>query len=90
MAAQRTNFTLLILLVATDVPLAAAPSDARAQRRFGTRLTFPTGNRPQGFALGDLNRDGVLDLVTANYLPTPSRCCSATPTGPGRTPAPVR
>ncbi len=56
------------MLVAAAAVLAAAPRIALAQLQFGTRLTYPTGTSPHGLALGDVNEDGIADLVTANTL----------------------
>ena len=33
---------------------------------FSTAGTYDTGSDPEGLALGDLNRDGILDVFTAN------------------------
>jgi hypothetical protein len=34
---------------------------------FAAKVDFPTGTSPATLAIGDINRDGKLDLVTANY-----------------------
>jgi FG-GAP-like repeat len=34
---------------------------------FPTQVTYPVGSNPRAIALGDFNKDGVQDLVTANY-----------------------
>jgi hypothetical protein len=33
---------------------------------FATRVDFPTGTRPEFVSIGDINRDGHLDLAVAN------------------------
>jgi hypothetical protein len=51
--------------------------------RFPTREDYGTGDSPWSAAIGDLNSDGKLDLVTANsgYGSDSSRCCWGTGTG---------
>ncbi len=34
---------------------------------FASQQTFPTGNSPESVAIGDIDGDGKLDLVTANF-----------------------
>jgi hypothetical protein len=34
---------------------------------FGAPTTYPVGSNPRAIALGDFNKDGRVDLVTANY-----------------------
>ena len=46
--------------------LAAGPS-AITQPRFLEPVEFPVGTNPDGAAAGDLNHDGSLDLVVANF-----------------------
>jgi hypothetical protein len=40
--------------------ITAAPS-------FATQVTYPTGTKPASVTLGDVNGDGRLDLITANF-----------------------
>ncbi len=47
------------VLLNTTAPGATAPS-------FAAQQTFATGNSPRSVALGDVNGDGLLDLVVAN------------------------
>ena len=47
-----------LALVALPVPLAAAP--------FAPPIQYRTGNVPELMALGDLDQDGILDVVVAN------------------------
>ncbi|GAB2710291.1 hypothetical protein GCM10011495_37870 [Hymenobacter frigidus] len=49
----------LLLALASLVPVAQAQT-------FGPRTDYPTGANPRNVALGDVNGDGRLDLVTAN------------------------
>jgi len=53
-------------------PLALAgcllPAAAGAQLSFPVRTDYANGSRPRSVALGDLNHDGFLDLVTANAI----------------------
>jgi len=44
----------------------------RGDGSFGARRSFPSGSGPLGLALGDLNRDGRPDIVTANFPRTGS------------------
>lgn len=39
---------------------------ANGRENFAEKNDFPTGTYPQGIAIGDLNGDGKLDVVTAN------------------------
>ena len=58
----------------------------RGDGTFQAQVTYAVGSCPSSVALGDVNGDGRLDVVTANYLATASRCCW----GGGRdVPAPV-
>jgi hypothetical protein len=34
---------------------------------FGAPTTYPVGSNPRAIAMGDFNKDGIVDLVTANY-----------------------
>jgi hypothetical protein len=47
--------------------LAHGPS-ATTQPRFLEPVGFPVGTNPDGAAVGDLNHDGSLDLVVANFI----------------------
>ena len=64
---RRALFTLALLagilaLVSSD---AATPS-VNIQFGFTQGATYPTGSTPTGIAIGDLNGDGVLDVVTSD------------------------
>ena len=51
-------------------------------------LILSVGQTPLSVAAGDFDRNGALDLVTANSTTAPSACCWATataPSGPGST-----
>ncbi|MBP9689799.1 MAG: VCBS repeat-containing protein, partial [Bacteroidia bacterium] len=37
---------------------------------FGSRVDFVVGNEPRGLTIGDLDNDGKLDIITANYYST--------------------
>jgi len=40
----------------------------KGSRKFAKAVTFGSGgNQPYGIAVGDLNHDGIPDLVVANY-----------------------
>ncbi len=47
------------VLFNTTIPGSTTPA-------FAARQVFATGSNPRGIAIGDLNRDGVLDLAVAN------------------------
>jgi len=50
------------------VTIAGSPRDCAATTPlFGPHLDFHTRPGPEGIAAADFNRDGALDLVTANY-----------------------
>ena len=41
---------------------------------FQAKQFFGTGSTPESVVVGDLNGDGVKDLVTADGVPTPRAC----------------
>ena len=45
--------------------------------RFAPHVDYPTGQAPNGVAVGDFNADGKSDLAVANQTATPCRCSSA-------------
>lgn len=49
-----------------DAPIAAQPLPLNGAS-FGTPTELATGSNPEGVAIGDLDGDGKLDVVTANY-----------------------
>jgi len=49
--------------------MASAGTARSAPPVFAQALTFPAGDGPRGIALGDVNRDGHLDVVVADYGP---------------------
>ena len=51
--------------------------------RFLPALAYPTGELPQGVALGDLNGDGRLDLVSADSYEDVSNDLTVILSGPG-------
>jgi len=57
---MKTILFLLLCLAVGIVP-------ARGQIRFAEKIDFPTGEGPTSIAIGDLNGDGLLDIVTSNY-----------------------
>lgn len=44
------------------------PTCAAAETWFGSPVEYSTGNGPSGIGLGDLNNDGIPDLVTAGHM----------------------
>jgi hypothetical protein len=68
MSVRRGRYMALVMFVFVALVFAATPRGALAQLQFGTRLYYGTGNSPQGLAVGDLNKDGRPDIVTADYL----------------------
>ena len=55
------GFSALVLLVSLSEPAFPYPG-------LFPGLEYPTGEAPTSIALGDLDRDGMLDVVTANFL----------------------
>jgi hypothetical protein len=49
--------------------MASAGTARSAPPVFAPALSFPAGDGPRGIALGDVNRDGHLDVVVADYGP---------------------
>ncbi len=45
-----------------------SPHMAEAKSLFNTRIDYPTGYGPHSVAIGELDGDGALDLVVANYV----------------------
>ncbi len=68
LASANNGSNTVSVLLNTTAPGAAAPA-------FANQQAFGTGSRPTSVAVGDFNGDGRLDLASANWLPTPSRCC---------------
>jgi len=60
---RSTRRTLIFLAVLAVVATALAS----AQTFMFNRADFPTGTDPKTLAVGDFNRDGVMDVVTGNY-----------------------
>src|SRR6185436_7731691 len=58
-----------ILIGAACVVMASAGTARSAPPVFAPALSFPAGDGPRGIALGDVNRDGHLDVVVADYGP---------------------
>lgn len=57
----------LLCLVSFPFLVQALAAPATAETWFGAAATFDTGTGPNAIAIGDLNNDGVPDLVTAGY-----------------------
>src|SRR5262249_35124266 len=49
------------------LPLHLEPLEERTLPSFGPPANFPVGSTPYSVAVGDFDRDGKLDLVTANF-----------------------
>jgi hypothetical protein len=62
-------YKLFPLLVLAILALALRPTAALAGPLFGAKTDYATGGHPISVAIGDLNGDGRLDLVTANDDP---------------------
>lgn len=62
MTTRRIPF-VLISFIALTIGITTPSTDAAT---FGDRIDLATGTSPTGFAVADLNRDGVLDLIVAN------------------------
>ena len=60
LAVANFNFSTVSVLLNTTAPGAATPS-------FGANQEFATGDGPAFVSVGDLNGDGKLDLVVANF-----------------------
>jgi hypothetical protein len=76
---NRSNDTLATATPLGDVLPAADGS-------FSLTSTRGVGSNPYFVAAGDLNGDGILDLVAANYSSSTSACCWATETAVSRQP----
>ena len=59
-ANRRRGSVLLALAAGTGITLAAEP-------QFSAPTDFAVGHEPRGVVLSDLNRDGKLDIVTADF-----------------------
>ncbi|HJZ60691.1 MAG TPA: VCBS repeat-containing protein [Miltoncostaeaceae bacterium] len=57
------------MIGAACVVLTAAGTARSAPPSFTPPVSFPAGDGPRGIALGDVNRDGHLDVVVADYGP---------------------
>ena len=73
-------------VVATDWDPSAAASVllGNGNGTFKARQSFATGTTPRSVAVGDVNGDGITDLVTADHGSNTSAFCSATATVPFR------
>jgi hypothetical protein len=60
---MKNRFCLLFLLV----ELSVSGYRACAQSRFLTQSTLPVGGGPDAIVTADVNGDGKLDLISANY-----------------------
>lgn len=58
---------LVALLVVIFGVLVESDARATGSGTFGPRQDYPVGANPYSVAVGDFDRDGTLDLVTANY-----------------------
>ena len=64
--ARSCGYPIGASLCASVFFFAVPNANAAVSADFGNPSTFPTGSNPVSVALGDLNRDGDLDMVSAN------------------------
>jgi hypothetical protein len=63
-----TDWAGTLLVVTVAIGGASTAETARAQLRFETYSEFPVGGDPRRIQLFDVDRDGLLDIVTAGSV----------------------